>query len=63
MTAAVHLGFVFMFHLAVRVFPAVDPASLAEHFVIAPIGYIAQAFFPAPGGWWRRGYLDVHGAV
>lgn len=50
LTAVVHLGFVLMFHLAVRVFPAVDPASLAEHFVIAPIGYIAQAFFPAPGG-------------
>ncbi|WP_439623175.1 lysylphosphatidylglycerol synthase transmembrane domain-containing protein [Gemmata sp.] len=50
MTAAVHLGFVLMFHLAVRVFPAVDPATLAEHFVVAPIGYIAQAFFPAPGG-------------
>ncbi|MCE9560515.1 MAG: flippase-like domain-containing protein [Planctomycetes bacterium] len=50
MTAVVHLGFVLMFHLAVRVFPAIDPASLSEHFVIAPIGYIAQAFFPAPGG-------------
>ncbi len=50
MTAVVHLGFVMMFHLAVRVFPANGPASLPEHFVIAPIGYIAQAFFPAPGG-------------
>jgi uncharacterized protein (TIRG00374 family) len=50
MTAVVHVGFVFMFHLAVRVFPAVDPGSVPEHFVIAPIGYIAQAFFPAPGG-------------
>ena len=50
MTAVVHVGFVFMFHLAVRVFPADGPATLPEHFVIAPIGYIAQAFFPAPGG-------------
>lgn len=50
LTAAIHLGFVIMFHLAVRVYPAIDPASLAEHFVIAPIGFIAQAFFPAPGG-------------
>ena len=50
MTAVVHLGFVLMFHLAVRVFPASDVGSLQEHFVIAPIGYIAQAFFPAPGG-------------
>ena len=50
MTAVVHLGFVLMFHLAVRVFPASDVGSLQEHFVIAPIGYIAQALFPAPGG-------------
>ena len=50
MTAVVHVGFVCMFHLAVRVFPVIDPASLPEHFVVAPIGYIAQAFFPAPGG-------------
>ena len=50
MTAVVHVGFVVMFHLAVRVYPNVSPATLAEHFVIAPIGYIAQAFFPAPGG-------------
>jgi uncharacterized protein (TIRG00374 family) len=51
MTAVVHIGFVFMFHLAVRVFPRMpDPASVPEHFVVAPIGYIAQAFFPAPGG-------------
>lgn len=50
MTAVVHLGFVLMFHLAVRVFPAADAGTLQEHFVIAPIGYIAQAFFPAPGG-------------
>ncbi|MFO0823692.1 MAG: lysylphosphatidylglycerol synthase transmembrane domain-containing protein [Gemmataceae bacterium] len=50
MTAVVHLGFVVMFHLAVRVFPSDAPAALSEHFVIAPIGFIAQAFFPAPGG-------------
>ncbi|MCL0149331.1 hypothetical protein, partial [Klebsiella pneumoniae] len=30
MTAVVHVGFVVMFHLAVRVFP-IAPASLAEH--------------------------------
>src|SRR6185312_6050058 len=50
LTAVVHVGFVCMFYLAVRVFPANDPASLPENFVIAPIGYIAQAFFPVPGG-------------
>ncbi len=37
-------------HLAVRVFPANSVGTFAEHCVIGPIGYIAQAFFPAPGG-------------
>lgn len=50
MTAVIHVGFIFMFHLAVRVFPAVEPGTVPEHFVVAPVGYIAQAFFPAPGG-------------
>jgi len=50
LTAGCHVAMVLMFHLAVRVFPAADPGTLSEHFVIAPIGYIAQAFFPAPGG-------------
>lgn len=50
MTAVVHVGFVFMFHLAVRVFPMPGPASVPEHFVIAPVGYIGQAFIPVPGG-------------
>jgi uncharacterized membrane protein YbhN (UPF0104 family) len=50
LTAACHVVMVLMFHMAVRVFAAVDPGTLAEHFVVAPIGYIAQAFFPAPGG-------------
>jgi uncharacterized protein (TIRG00374 family) len=49
-TAVCHVVMVFMFHLAVRVFAASDPGTVAEHFVIAPIGFIAQAFFPAPGG-------------
>src|SRR5439155_4460692 len=50
LTAVVHFGFVIIFHLAVRVFPAADPGTFPEHLVVAPIGYIAQAFFPAPGG-------------
>lgn len=50
LTAVCHVAMVMMLHVAVRVFPAPDPGTLAEHFVIAPIGYIAQAFFPAPGG-------------
>lgn len=37
-------------HAAVRVFPNPDPASFGEHFIVGPIGFIAQAFFPAPGG-------------
>jgi uncharacterized protein (TIRG00374 family) len=51
-SALSHLSMVLTLHTAVRVFPAVavDPATLAEHFVIGPIGYIAQVFFPAPGG-------------
>ncbi len=53
LSAVVHTGFVLIFHLAVRVFPPADPGllgTLPEHFVIAPMGYIGQAFFPAPGG-------------
>jgi uncharacterized membrane protein YbhN (UPF0104 family) len=53
MSAVVHTGFVLNFHLAVQVFPPTDPGQLGtlpEHFVIAPIGYIGQALFPAPGG-------------
>ena len=50
MTAVVHVGFVFLYHLAVRVFAAVAPATIPEHFVVVPIGNIAQAFVPAPGG-------------
>jgi glycosyltransferase 2 family protein len=51
-SAASHVSMVFTFHLTVRVFPAiaVDAATLAEHFIIAPVGYIAQVFFPVPGG-------------
>src|SRR5947209_13345445 len=50
LTALCHVAMVFMFHFAVDVFPAVGTGTLPEHFVIAPVGYIAQAFFPAPGG-------------
>jgi uncharacterized membrane protein YbhN (UPF0104 family) len=53
LTAVCHVGMVLMYHLAVRVFvpPAgVEPGTLGEHFVIAPVGFIAQALFPAPGG-------------
>jgi hypothetical protein len=52
LTAVCHVGMVVMYHLAVRVFltAGLEPGALAEHFVIAPVGFIAQAFFPAPGG-------------
>jgi hypothetical protein len=53
LSAVVHVGFVVMFHLAVRVFPPADVGllgSLPEHFVVCPIGYIVQAVIPLPGG-------------
>jgi uncharacterized membrane protein YbhN (UPF0104 family) len=53
LSAVVHVGFVLMFHLAVRVFPPKDLAllgTLPEHFVICPIGFIVQAVIPLPGG-------------
>jgi uncharacterized membrane protein YbhN (UPF0104 family) len=52
LTAACHVAMVLMFHLGARVFlaPGAEPGTLGEHFVIAPVGFIAQAFFPAPGG-------------
>ncbi|HJZ55079.1 MAG TPA: lysylphosphatidylglycerol synthase transmembrane domain-containing protein [Gemmataceae bacterium] len=50
LTAVCHIAMVLMLHFAVRVFSAADPGTIPEHFVIGPIGYIAQAFFPAPGG-------------
>jgi uncharacterized membrane protein YbhN (UPF0104 family) len=50
LTGFCHVSMVLMFHFAVRVFPTADPATIAQHFVVAPVGYIAQAFFPAPGG-------------
>lgn len=51
-SAGSHTAMMLMLHLAVRVFPSLasDAASLVEHFVIGPIGFIAQVFFPAPGG-------------
>ena len=48
-----HTFMMLAYHLAVRVFPPEDLellGGLAEHFVIAPIGFIAQALIPVPGG-------------
>jgi hypothetical protein len=49
-SAAAHVSMVLLFHVCARVFPLLNPASIAEHAVICPIGYIAQVFFPVPGG-------------
>jgi glycosyltransferase 2 family protein len=49
-SAGAHLCMVLLFHVCVRIFPLVNPATLAEHAVIGPVGYIAQVFFPVPGG-------------
>lgn len=54
LSAASHFGLVFAFHCASQVFPPTapgqEPASLSEHMVIAPIGFIAQAIPLTPGG-------------
>jgi glycosyltransferase 2 family protein len=50
LTAFGQLMMIAFLHLAVRVFPGNDAATLGEHFVIGPVGFIGQAFFPAPGG-------------
>jgi hypothetical protein len=49
-TAVCHMAMVLALHLAVRVFPGTDPGLFSEHVVIGPVGFIAQAFFPVPGG-------------
>lgn len=53
LSAASHFALVFAFHSASRVFPPANPAELAtlsEHMVIAPIGFIVQAIPISPGG-------------
>lgn len=53
LTLFIQVLMILIFHFAVQVFPMSDRSlygTLPEHFVIAPIGYIAQVFFPAPGG-------------
>lgn len=42
-------GMVLTFYLAAQVFSEQVP-TLAEHFLIVPIGLVVQALFPAPGG-------------
>lgn len=52
LSAGAHICMVLLFHVCVRIFPVPggDPATLPEHAVVAPIGYIGQVFFPVPGG-------------
>ena len=53
LSAVAHTLMMLSFHHAVHIFPARDPNSIAtlpEHFVILPIGYIFQALVPLPGG-------------
>jgi uncharacterized membrane protein YbhN (UPF0104 family) len=54
LSAVSHVALVFGFHSASRVFPPANPdaelATLPEHMVIAPIGFIVQAVPISPGG-------------
>jgi uncharacterized membrane protein YbhN (UPF0104 family) len=54
LSAASHFALVFAFHCASRVFPPenveTDQATLAEHMVVAPIGFIVRALPISPGG-------------
>lgn len=54
LSAGSHFALVFAFHCASRVFPPKNPATelatLPEHMVVAPIGFIAQAIPISPGG-------------
>jgi uncharacterized membrane protein YbhN (UPF0104 family) len=50
LTAVIHAGMILTVYAAARVFPAPDPATLAETIVIAPVGLSLQAFIPLPGG-------------
>jgi uncharacterized membrane protein YbhN (UPF0104 family) len=53
LSAVAHFALVFAFHSASRVFPPNNPAELAtlpEHMVVAPIGFIVQAVPISPGG-------------
>lgn len=54
LSALSHFALVFAFHSASRVFPPANPeveqATLAEHMVVAPIGFIVQALPVSPGG-------------
>jgi glycosyltransferase 2 family protein len=50
MTLVAHTGWVVIFYLCVSAFPDIDLPTLAEHFLIVPVGMTAQALFPLPGG-------------
>lgn len=52
-SALAHMGLVVSFYTAVLAVPPTDLnliATLPELFIVAPIGFIAQALYPVPGG-------------
>jgi glycosyltransferase 2 family protein len=53
LSAISHTAMMFAYFFALRVFPPEDAtlvATLPETFTIAPLGFIAQALIPVPGG-------------
>ncbi|MGL6076952.1 MAG: lysylphosphatidylglycerol synthase transmembrane domain-containing protein [Fimbriiglobus sp.] len=53
LSAISHTAMMFSFHGALQIFPPEDRsliASVPETFTIAPLGFIAQALIPLPGG-------------
>lgn len=53
LSALSHFALVFAFHSASQIFPPENPgdqATLAQHMVVAPIGFIVQALPISPGG-------------
>lgn len=54
LSALSHFALVFAFHCGSRVFPpenpAVEQATLGEHLIVAPVGFIVQALPVSPGG-------------
>lgn len=51
LSVATHIFNVMAFHLATRVFSSGDNLpTLAENYLLVPIGIVVKALFPAPGG-------------
>jgi glycosyltransferase 2 family protein len=53
LSALSHTAMMFTYYGAIQIFPPANPdliASIPEVFTIAPLGFIAQALIPLPGG-------------